>query len=527
VSAPPDDYLRRAKEAFRQEQEKAAGESPVQPARLAYPAASANGDGKPNEAADDPHRLGKVFLAKVEEGRGPVQYFWRGEHHRWDGRAYAPLADKELKAEVCQAVKAEFDRLNLLAVGMWEESGGVGEDGKPVPKPVVRKVTTRLLGDTAQAVAGMTVLSSAVEQPTWLGEGVEPFPAGEAVACNNCLVHLPSVVAGRARTCKLTPRFFSPNALDYDFHLQAPEPAAWLAFLRQLWANDPEAIGALQEWFGYCLLPDTSQQKILMILGPKRSGKGTIARVLTGLVGIRNTCAPTLAGLGTNFGLWPLVGKMVGIISDARLSGRTDVAIVVERLLSISGEDAQTIDRKNLSHVTCKLPVRFVILTNELPRLNDPSGALVGRLVVLRLTESWYGREDTGLTGKLLAERPGILLWAIQGLHRLRQRGYFLQPESGRKLVTELEDLSSPIGAFLRECCEVGPGYEVFVRDLFDRWKRWCEEKGKKDVGTEQSLGRDLRAILPTIDIRRPREGNERMRKYVGLRERYDDPIPL
>jgi len=54
---------------------------------------------------------------------------------------------------------------------------------------------------------------------------------------------------------------------------------------------------ALQDWFGYCLLPDTSQQKIFMIHGPKRSGKGTIARVLTSLVGIRNACAPTLAGL--------------------------------------------------------------------------------------------------------------------------------------------------------------------------------------------------------------------------------------
>ena len=77
--------------------------------------------------------------------------------------------------------------------------------------------------------------------------------------------------------------------------------------------------------------------------------------------------APTLSGLGTNFGLWPLLGKTVAMVQDARLSGRTDSAAVAERLLSISGEDALTVDRKNLSPVTTRLTARFMLLTNELP----------------------------------------------------------------------------------------------------------------------------------------------------------------
>jgi len=91
---------------------------------------------------------------------------------------------------------------------------------------------------------------------------------------------------------------------------------------------------------------DMSQQKGFLLVGPKRSGKGTIARVLTRLVGIDNTVAPTLAGLGVNFGLAPLIGKRIAIISDARLGGRADQHAIAERLLSITGEDAITIDRK-------------------------------------------------------------------------------------------------------------------------------------------------------------------------------------
>ena len=90
----------------------------------------------------------------------------------------------------------------------------------------------------------------------------------------------------------------------------------------------------MQEWAGYSFTANT-QQKIVLVIGPRRSGKGTIGRVLRALVGPVNTAEPSLGSLGSPFGLWPLVDKLH--ISDARLGGRTDSQVVVERLLSISG----------------------------------------------------------------------------------------------------------------------------------------------------------------------------------------------
>ena len=281
-------------------------------------------------------------------------------------------------------VKREFDERSREALALWERAGGLGRNGKAAAAPAAHKVTTRLVADVYQAIQGETLLPGALEAPAWLG-GDAPFPAGEALVCRNGVLHLPSWAAGADCRRRLTPRLFTLNALDYDFSHNAPAPRAWLGFLEDLWGDDPEPPDVLQEWFGYCLLPDTRFHKILMVVGPKRSGKGTIARVLRALVGIQNTTSPTLASLGTNFGPRALCSaRRVAVVSDARLSGRTDAAVVVERLLSISGEDAQTIDRKHKAHVTALLPVRFMILTNELPRLSDPSGALAGRLVVLR-----------------------------------------------------------------------------------------------------------------------------------------------
>src|SRR5260370_20182118 len=118
-----------------------------------------------------------------------------------------------------------------------------------------------------------------------------------------------------------------------------------------------------------------------------------------------------------------------------------------------------------------------MILTNELPRRNDQSGALVGRLILRSKTQSWYENEDTKLTDRLLGELPGILLWSIEGWKRLQARGHFLQPKSGLELVEEMEDLSSPVGAFIRERCEVGPECEAQVAALFQQWKNWCDNK--------------------------------------------------
>ena len=160
-------------------------------------------------------------------------------------------------------------------------------------------------------------------------------------------------------------------------------------------------------------------------------------------------------------------------------------------------------------------------MTNELPRLDDSSGALVGRLVLLRLAKTWYGHENTRLTRQLMGELPGILLWALTGWKRLRERGEFVQPDSGKDMVGDMEDLASPIGAFVRECCEVGPGFQELIDDLYQRWKSWAESQGHKDAGRKPVFGRNLRAALPQLEDAQQRLPNgDRVRLYRGIRLR-------
>lgn len=265
-------------------------------------------------------------------------------------------------------------------------------------------------------------------------------------------------------------------------------------------------------------MQDTGQQKALLIVGPKRSGKGTIARLIAKLVGAGNVVGPTTSSLAGAFGLAPLVGKSVAIVSDARFAG-DNISVVVERLLCITGEDALSVERKYLGAVNMTLPTRFVFLTNELPRMTDASGALAGRFMILRLRESFYGREDPTLTAQLQAELPGILKWAIEGLKRLRRRGHFVQPRSVANDIRDLEDLASPVGAFVREQCRVGKDQygdlaRISVARLYIEFTNWCVAEGRNAIPSKQVFGRDLAAAVPGV---RRRRTTKQTRFYEGV----------
>jgi putative DNA primase/helicase len=418
----------------------------------------------------------------------------RGGFYRWDGACYRLLTDEAVNGMVwCFLEKALKSRT---------------EPFKPRNYHVVNVVA---------ALKAAAALEDRVEAPAWLDD-VEHPPADELFACANGLLHLPT-----GKMLSATPAFFNVCASRVTYDPKAPEPSRWLEFLREVWAKDSEAIEALQEWFGYLLSADTSQQKILLMIGPRRSGKGTIARVCRELVGRESFVGPTMRTFGERFGLQSLIHATAAFIADARIGRRTETTVITERLLAISGEDTFTTDRKNRDAWTGKFPTRIAIFANSAPAFADDSNALVGRYIILVMTESFYGREDPKLTRKLVAELPGILNWAIEGYRRLNERGHFVQPQSAMETYAHIEALSAPVKAFIEEEYEVAPGRTVTVQGAWEDWQVWCLKRGR-DPGNDISFGLNLKTAVP--GIARRRGGTREMRLYVyeGIGRKIDHP---
>jgi putative DNA primase/helicase len=458
------------------------------------------------ERDDDPHRLARLFAAGYCTTAGERTLArWRSQFYRWDSGAYARLTDESVRAELTTFVRKQFER------------DYAATEGNEIRPKAVRPVRQGLVSDVLGALHGMVAVPFGVNQPGWL-DGTKM--TADTVNTPNAIVTLSALADGRADAVREpSPKLFTTTKTGVRYDPNADAPTEWLKFLSDLWPDDPDSAACLQQWFGYLLTADTRQQKMLLLVGPTRSGKGTIAGVLRALLGDGSVAGPTLNSLATNFGLSPMLDRSVAIIDDARLSGRTDAATVAERLLTITGEGLIDVDRKHLPAVPgAKLGTRFVVISNELPKFGDASGALVGRMIVLRFTRSFFGHEDHGLKDRLMEELPGIMLWAIEGWKTLRTRGRFVQPARGQEMVDELHDLSSPVGAFVREKCITGPGLSVGIAELFEEWKRWCEAAGKQQAGTVNGFGRDLRAVISELEVKQPRgDDGRQVRRYYGV----------
>ena len=480
-------------------------------------------DEDPQGGVETAHQLARTMIGQdFAHPDGPTLRFWGEIFYQWDGACYREARPKSLNALVTRSVEAQYhaDHVAKLIAAAQRSKGK--DDEKPKP-PKKRSVTTGVSRDVTQALTDICLLSAkdCPALPSWITP-TPPWPANEVLPTRNDLVHLPSFVAGKPATVPPTPLFFSTSCLDYDFEPDASKPEEWLKFLDQVWGTDTQSIALLQEWIGYLLTPDTSQQKILMLIGPPRSGKGTIGRVITALLGPNNVCNPTLSGLATQFGMENLIGKSAAIISDARVSGKTDTAVVVERLLSISGEDSQSIHRKQRSEWNGRLPTRFIAISNEIPKVRDASSALFNRFMFLQMTENFLGREDTGLSERLEPELPGILGWAVAGWARLQKNGRFSAPKSSENLSRSMADSCSPIFAFTRERCieskDAGDSVKVPVQDLYSEWRTWNLSKGREHVGGDDEFGRQLRAAAPKIERKQRRVDGSVKWCYLGIR---------
>lgn len=461
--------------------------------------------------SSSPMKTASLFHDTLPE-KGRILH-WRGEFYSWDATRYVTRD----RVYIDQRLYHFMAKCVTLKV---HPKTGASETVAFNPK-------SSTVNDVAHALRAVCY-ADLPEPQVWIDDKPGDVAAHEIVAFKNGFLHHPS-----RELLPSTDRLFCTSALDFNFTPEAPPPTEWLKFLHSLWPDDPESITTLAEMFGYLLTDDTSQQKMFMLIGPPRCGKGTILRILEALVGYANRVSPSLASLGTQFGLQPLIGKRLAMISDARLSGRADQQPIVENLLRISGEDTITIDRKNMTAWSGKMAIRFVLASNELPAFSDASAALANRFLPFKFNTSFLGKEDHGLTARLLKELPGIVIWALDGLGRLNQRGYFQRPTSADELAADLVDQTSPIRSFVQEMCIVGEIYQADRDELFKAWKTWCEAQGRDHAGTKVSFGRQLSAAFPGIKRSQPRGNgtgssgaNEpsgtRLNLYTGIRMRHD-----
>lgn len=321
------------------------------------------------------------------------------------------------------------------------------------------------------------------------------------ICLNNCTLN---PVTGEAQTHSPDHRLTNKLAIPYDREAKCP---LWLQTLNGVFKPDDdsiEKIQLLQEYIGYCLIPDTRFQKFLWLVGSGGNGKSLILAIVTALVGKQNISYAQIERLQEKFVRAELQGKLVNISSE--MSAQATVADGY--LKQITAGDTIEAERKNERPFSFKPYCRLIGATNVLPRLLDHSDGFFRRAMILRFNRQFTEAEqDTQLEKKLMGELPGILNWAVEGLQRLLQRSTFVIPRSSKAEAEMYRVNSDPVRQFAEQFLVQTDEKTLWVQSsaLYDRYREWSNCNGYKSLASNQFAER-----LSAIGIGRQKRNNGR-----------------
>jgi putative DNA primase/helicase len=189
-----------------------------------------------------------IIQTKYKMGDHVILHRHRGAFWKYTGSYYQLADDEAINSDVWTFLEHAFTR-------------GKGDSILPF------KPTRASVGDVVAALVAASKLNDYIDAAAWLTKTDMP-PANEFISLQNGLLHLPT-----KDLLPATPDYFCVNASQVAYDPKAPEPVKWLKYLNEVLGDD-EAIQAVQEWNGYLLSPDTSQQKILFCIGTSARWQG-------------------------------------------------------------------------------------------------------------------------------------------------------------------------------------------------------------------------------------------------------------
>jgi len=483
---------------------------------MATAAATTAGPASPSVATiieydDDPHRLARVFFHQVIDRR--FLKHWRAEDWQWDeARGYRRVSEQMVRARINSCIKQEFDRLNLVAQEEFAASKG---DREP---PKAHRVQRSLVTNVIEAVRSTVILSDDVQPNTWLGE--MSYARRPWIEMQNGILKLDRLMAGAELDEVLaphSPNWFSQVCLNYPFDPEAKCPR-WDAFLQRNLAGDVQQIAQLQEWAGYCLLPDTSRHTFMLLEGEGANGKSVYCAALEAMLGLENCSHVPLEIFSQRFALTQTLGKLANISAEV---GEID-KVAEGHLKAFTSGDRMMFDRKNMPAVESEPTARLMLATNNRPRIADRSSGVWRRMLLVPFeveipkAERIAGMDKPGWWLES-GELPGIFLWAIRGLHRLNQQGHFTVSEKSERAKEDYRHESNPTRSFLTEYCEESPGHWVASEELYFKYREWCGKNGYHPLA-DRSFGREVYRAFTKTERKQHRESTKRFWAYHNLR---------
>ena len=267
-----------------------------------------------------------------------------------------------------------------------------------------------------------------------------------------------------------------PQALDMEIRKNLDEAGKNTSrFLNDAMPDHTDQL-TLWQYIGYSMTRDTRFQRFMTIRGIGGTGKSKVINLIQDIVGPANCSGISLQALNERFYPSMLQGMLLNACADIS----SDALMQVDNIKKATGEDVMICERKGRDPVPFRSYAKLIFSANKIPlNLDEKSNAFYRRLLILEMNQK-PAKKDLELGEKLQAE-IGYSIWmAVGALKKLYTDGEFTESAGAKERVEELYREADTVKAFVDECLERQQGSKISRTLLYDKYKEYCENCGRK-----------------------------------------------
>ncbi len=216
-------------------------------------------------------------------------------------------------------------------------------------------------------------------------------------------------------------------------------------------------------------------------MGTAGGGKGTLVRIITGIIGATNvgTLRPDL--LSERFELGRLLGK--SLLHGADVPANFLNCKGASVLKALTGGDPQTLEFKGSNErpeIICRFNAIVTCNSRLTVHLEGDAAAWRRRLAIIEFRKPKPETVIADLSEQILkTEGPGVLNWMLEGLEKIRADGWQLNLTTvQQKLVDNLLQESEADVVFAKECLRKNEIKSLTVVQCYEAYVNYCTEHG-------------------------------------------------
>jgi P4 family phage/plasmid primase-like protien len=301
----------------------------------------------------------------------------------------------------------------------------------------------------------------------------------------------------------------------HEYDPDAPPPTRFNTWLMSMLGNDQAKYDTILQAIGLSLTTDVGFQKIIILKGPPKAGKGTLLNIVVEIVGHENVSQVSLHRLARRFGTSGILHKLVNVFYDLNtgkdVENEENIKVLIDEYIDyeVKGGDLGRVKNVTIHWFS----------TNKHPHFKNADTAIARRFVIIDMENEI---DDTNVVKDieqewLDGELSGIIKIAIDAHHELVKQGWFRGHDARTNLHKFWMD-QNPLYRFVYDECSIEQQLRISKKELRDNYNTWRADYDIDTFYGDADFSKELRKLFPKVGIGKTTyNGDQNVPVFYGI----------